>query len=181
MPHQCLKCGHVFQEGSPQLLKGCPNCGGNRFFYTKKPLDENQRKNKSEEVSKDINNAIMKIIEENAQTVDKTGDWINIKPTQVSKVLKKELSKNKNSEQKMVTDIEKLTNEEYRRKKIEEVMASVNSRDKPETIYINKPGDYIIDLKGLMEEEPIVIQKDGSYTIHLPSVFKAASKKKQRR
>ncbi|MEA2055536.1 MAG: Zn-ribbon containing protein, partial [Candidatus Thermoplasmatota archaeon] len=27
MPHQCLKCGKIFEEGSTQLLKGCPDCG----------------------------------------------------------------------------------------------------------------------------------------------------------
>ena len=40
MPHQCLKCGKIFEEGSAQLLKGCTECGGNRFFFTKEPLDE---------------------------------------------------------------------------------------------------------------------------------------------
>ncbi|MCK5113076.1 MAG: hypothetical protein KAQ84_05980, partial [Thermoplasmatales archaeon] len=43
---------------------------------------------------------------------------------------------------------------------------------------IEKPGKYSIDIKGLLEEEPIIIQKDGSYTIHLPSVFKMIDKKK---
>jgi len=43
MPHQCLKCGTVFEEGSAQLLKGCPDCGGNRFFFTKEALNEKQR------------------------------------------------------------------------------------------------------------------------------------------
>ena len=37
MPHQCLKCGKIFEEGSTQLLKGCPDCDGNRFFFTKEP------------------------------------------------------------------------------------------------------------------------------------------------
>ena len=43
MPHQCLKCGKIFEEGSAQLLKGCPDCSGNRFFFTKEPLNEEQR------------------------------------------------------------------------------------------------------------------------------------------
>ena len=50
--------------------------------------------------------------------------------------------------------------------------------DAPETIDIEKPGKYRIDLKGLLEEEPIIIQKDGSYMIHLPSVFKMIDKEK---
>ena len=48
----------------------------------------------------------------------------------------------------------------------------------PETIDIERSGKYSIDLKGLLEEEPIIIQKDGSYTIHLPSLFKMIDKEK---
>ncbi|MCK5301279.1 MAG: hypothetical protein KAJ21_05185, partial [Thermoplasmatales archaeon] len=44
---------------------------------------------------------------------------------------------------------------------------------------IEKPGKYVIDIKGLLEEEPIIIQKDGTYTIHLPSIFKMLDKEKQ--
>jgi len=55
MPHQCLKCGRIFEEGSSQLLKGCSDCGGNRFFFTKKPLDEKERNSIIEEVGQDIN------------------------------------------------------------------------------------------------------------------------------
>ena len=59
MPHQCLKCGRIFEEGSSQLLMGCPDCGGNRFFYTKKPLDEEERNIISSEVNKDLTSKIM--------------------------------------------------------------------------------------------------------------------------
>ena len=59
MPHQCLKCGRVFEDGSPQLLKGCPDCGGNRFFFTKKPLDEKERTIISQKVNRDITEKII--------------------------------------------------------------------------------------------------------------------------
>ena len=51
--------------------------------------------------------------------------------------------------------------------------------DTPETIDIEKPGKYNIDIKGLLEEEPIIIQKDGSYTIHLPSIFEMVGKERK--
>ena len=54
MPHQCLKCGFVFEEGSSQLLKGCPGCGGNRFFFTKQPLNELERDVMSKEIGQDL-------------------------------------------------------------------------------------------------------------------------------
>jgi len=33
MPHQCTNCGHVFEDGSKEMLSGCPDCGGNKFQY----------------------------------------------------------------------------------------------------------------------------------------------------
>jgi predicted nucleic acid-binding Zn-ribbon protein len=34
MPHQCTTCGHAFDDGSKEMLGGCPDCGGNKFqFY----------------------------------------------------------------------------------------------------------------------------------------------------
>ena len=36
MPHQCVKCGNLFEDTSQELLKGCGKCGGKFFFYVKK-------------------------------------------------------------------------------------------------------------------------------------------------
>jgi hypothetical protein len=33
MPHQCTDCGRTFDDGSKQMLSGCPDCGGNKFQY----------------------------------------------------------------------------------------------------------------------------------------------------
>ena len=52
MPHQCLQCGTIFDDGSSQLLKGCPDCGGKRFFYTKTPLPGEQRVEIQEELGR---------------------------------------------------------------------------------------------------------------------------------
>ncbi|MFH1769951.1 MAG: Zn-ribbon containing protein [archaeon] len=35
MPHQCVKCGTLYDDGSGEILKGC-TCGGKLFFYIKK-------------------------------------------------------------------------------------------------------------------------------------------------
>ena len=176
MPHQCLKCGLVFEEGSAQLLKGCPECGGNRFFFTKEPLDEQQRSEITEKVGKDINSAIMDLMDTHGEgVVDKSGNWVKIKPKDVRKAMEKHLGK-----EKIVPDskenIEIITDDEYRKEAIEKVEAETEKTPTPETIDIEKPGKYNIDLKGLLEEEPIIIQKDGSYTIHLPSIFKMINK-----
>lgn len=179
MPHQCLKCGKIFEEGSAQLLKGCPDCSGNRFFFTKEPLDEKQRAAITEEVGKDINSAIMNLMgSEGENLIEKQGDWVKIKPKDVRKVIKKHLTKEKRKESEKKEDIDILTDDDYRSEKIEEIQAQSDYSDKPETINIERPGSYKIDLKGLLEEEPIIIQKDGSYTIHLPSLFKMINSEK---
>jgi predicted nucleic acid-binding Zn-ribbon protein len=33
MPHQCTNCTRVFDDGSKEMLSGCPDCGGNKFQF----------------------------------------------------------------------------------------------------------------------------------------------------
>lgn len=48
MPHQCVSCGKMFDDGSKEILHGCPRCGGKLFFYIKedrlKEMEEEQKK-----------------------------------------------------------------------------------------------------------------------------------------
>lgn len=40
MPHQCVRCGNFYDDGSNEILKGC-KCGGKLFFFVKKErMDE---------------------------------------------------------------------------------------------------------------------------------------------
>ena len=179
MPHQCLKCGRVFEEGSSELLRGCPDCGGNRFFFTKKPLNEDERNSITREVGKDINSVIIDLIGGgDRDIVDKSGNWVTIKPKEIRKVVEQHLSETKKIPPEKKEDIDLITDDEYRKAAIEKIESEAEESDAPETIDIEKPGRYKIDLKGLLEEEPIIIQKDGSYTIHLPSIFKMIDKEK---
>jgi predicted nucleic acid-binding Zn-ribbon protein len=178
MPHQCLKCGKIFEEGSSQLLKGCPDCSGNRFFFTKQPLGEKERQKITDKVGKDINSAILDLIgKKDGNVVDKSGNWIKIKSKDVKKALKQHLDQQYISPDSK-EEIDIITDETYRKTAIEKAEAESEISKKPETIDIEKTGTYKIDLKGLLEEEPIIIQKDGSYTIHLPSLFKMIDKEK---
>ncbi|MBN2734280.1 MAG: Zn-ribbon domain-containing protein [Methanomicrobiaceae archaeon] len=65
MPHKCTQCGREFKEGSTEILKGCPSCGGKKFFYIKK-----------DDIHKDIleEKSIKKIAEEKKEEI------IEIKP-----------------------------------------------------------------------------------------------------
>ncbi len=174
MPHQCLKCGRIFEEGSSQLLRGCSDCGGNRFFFTKQPLDKNERDVISKEVNRDITTRIMdSLVEKNKEKLNKSGKWVSIKPKEIRKIIEGKINEEEKTESKSEEPeaIEPI-DDEYRKSVIEKIKAEVDEHVSPETIEIEKPGKYSIDLKGLLENEPIIIQKDGTYTIHLPSVFK---------
>lgn len=35
MPHQCVRCGKLYEEGSKEILQGC-SCGAKLFFFIKK-------------------------------------------------------------------------------------------------------------------------------------------------
>ena len=177
MPHQCLKCGKVFDEGSLQLLKGCPDCQGNRFFFTKQPLDEQQRNQISKELTKDdITSQITDIIKEkDRELFDKAGKWVTVKPKDLRKMMEHihETTKNDTEKRKNLTVLD----EEYRRVRLEQLKQEQEDSDAPETIGVERPGTYKIDVKGLLEQEPVIINRDGSYTIHLPSIFKMRGKK----
>jgi predicted nucleic acid-binding Zn-ribbon protein len=47
----------------------------------------------------------------------------------------------------------------------------------PEVIHMIEPGVYEIDLERLLDRSPIIVNRDGTYLIHLPSVFKGSRKR----
>jgi uncharacterized protein len=36
MPHKCVRCGKLIDDGSREILSGCGSCGGKLFFFIKK-------------------------------------------------------------------------------------------------------------------------------------------------
>ena len=53
MPHQCVKCGTLFDDGSSAILKGCTNCSAKLFFYIKEDNLEKAKQRTSELSTKD--------------------------------------------------------------------------------------------------------------------------------
>lgn len=43
MPHQCVRCGCLYDDGAKEILKGC-SCGAKLFFYIKKSALEKKKK-----------------------------------------------------------------------------------------------------------------------------------------
>ncbi len=64
MPHQCVKCGEFYPDGSQDLLKGC-SCGGRFFFFIKEKDLEDAKKvtvGLSDEDKQQIESDVLEII-----------------------------------------------------------------------------------------------------------------------
>ena len=48
MPHQCVRCNKIYDDGASDILKGC-SCGGRVFFFIKK-----ERLNKDKKVAEKL-------------------------------------------------------------------------------------------------------------------------------
>lgn len=59
--------------------------------------------------------------------------------------------------------------------------APIKKRDDKAVISIVETGVYEIDVEKLLDDDPIVIEKDGSYLLHLPSIFREGRDKKKDR
>lgn len=66
MPHQCVRCGTFYDDGSEEIIKGC-KCGGKLFFYIKKSRIEeakkeveiiNLSKKEKKQIEKDVYNIL---------------------------------------------------------------------------------------------------------------------------
>jgi len=58
MPHRCVRCGTLYDDGSSQILKGC-SCGAKLFFFVKKEALQ-----KSEEITRKLSEKEKKQIEQ---------------------------------------------------------------------------------------------------------------------
>ncbi|MBN2368045.1 hypothetical protein JXC34_03425 [Candidatus Woesearchaeota archaeon] len=61
MPHQCVRCGTFYEDGSKEILSGCTRCKGRLFFFVKQArLEEMQNaayklsKKEKEQIEKDV-------------------------------------------------------------------------------------------------------------------------------
>jgi predicted nucleic acid-binding Zn-ribbon protein len=131
----------------------------------------------SKEIGQDLTTRIMELaVEKHKDTLKGTEAWITLKPKDLRKMIEDQIEVKK--PEKEITQAEPISDDE-RKAIIDKIKAEADHSDSPETIGVEQPGKYNIDLKGLLEKEPIVIQKDGTYTIHLPSLFKMREEKKK--
>ena len=73
MPHQCVRCNTLYQDGSQEILKGC-SCGARLFFYIKKKDIEEGKElinNLTEEDKKNIEEDVTEIMHIKNEEEDK--------------------------------------------------------------------------------------------------------------
>ncbi|MBI4447404.1 hypothetical protein HY643_00335 [Candidatus Woesearchaeota archaeon] len=75
MPHQCVRCGKLYDDGSKELLQGC-TCGGRFFFYVKpkhieeaKEIAETLTQEDKEQIEKDVMEIVGPSLEEDDSPV----------------------------------------------------------------------------------------------------------------
>jgi len=49
MPHSCVHCSQLYDDGSEEVLKGCSKCGGKFFFYISRERYERLLEGKEKE------------------------------------------------------------------------------------------------------------------------------------
>lgn len=80
MPHQCLKCGLLFHEGTTTILRGCPECRGTRFFFTQEPLTSTERENLLQSSEVTLREAVEKLVAQAKEgALSPNGvDWVEV-------------------------------------------------------------------------------------------------------
>lgn len=183
MPHQCLKCGKVYPTGSTELLNGCQQCGGKKFFYTELPLSAEERAQLTKKANEDIRGLVRELLLRRGsgsssvdQLVEESKDgWIQLKIDE-SKT-EKIITEFKTSLSTVVAPPSPIKVFEppkppkplpkLRLRKSPEIKVKLY----PEVINIVEPGVYEIDIERLLDRAPVIVHKHGVYLIHLPSLF----------
>lgn len=75
MPHQCVRCGTFYDDGSKEILTGCA-CGSKLFFYVRKErleqakeISVNLTKEEKKQIEKDVYNIMGREAEEDKPVI----------------------------------------------------------------------------------------------------------------
>lgn len=63
MPHRCMNCGKMYDDGSDELIDGC-NCGSSLFMYEKEAGEKEMSEEEREEVTEEIEEMAREGVEE---------------------------------------------------------------------------------------------------------------------
>ncbi|WP_122090741.1 Zn-ribbon domain-containing protein [Halalkalicoccus subterraneus] len=150
MPHQCTECGHTFEDGSKEMLSGCPECGGNKFQFLPDGAESDAKPETSDEPRADPSAADDR--EDRAQADARS-----------SVVDADELP---SSEPDAGSEPDEATSD------LSELREELN--DQFESIRIVDHGQYELNLMELYKREEFIIalQENGRYVIEVPESFR---------
>jgi predicted nucleic acid-binding Zn-ribbon protein len=225
MPHQCIQCGNVIPSGSPQILQGCSQCGGKKFYFTSEALSQDERDRMMRRADQDINellDGVFKKEKELAEALEKGGlleeEWVKVTPAPTEdggEVIIEGAGDPEKTGEGTGADGKGAGEEGTGHKAVRPVRVAVSKKVRlsarpgpssappgegaiapggpagrsgkargikpqlsPEVIHMIEPGVYEIDLEGLLDKSPMIVNRDGTYLIHLPSVMPTAKRKK---
>ncbi|MBR9706276.1 hypothetical protein GOV14_04525 [Candidatus Pacearchaeota archaeon] len=133
MPHQCTKCGVIYKDASPEILKGC-SCGSKFFYYIKQEaLDK-----KKETVDEQLFDALPQDIQDKITELDKADkDQIERDIREITGLNDEEMEK------PVILDLESV--KVISPGKFEIDVVNLFNKKRP-LIYKLEEGKYIIDL-----------------------------------
>lgn len=144
MPHKCTHCEKIFEDGSPEILKGCPACGGKKFLYVKedRPVDQLEEKPAPVAVAE---------VKSPAGMIEELGD-----------------------DQETVAE-ETVPMRPAHKEREKDIF------DRLESISINGPGSYEINIEKLAQNGGVVLGlgKEGQYAVDILSMGKFRKKDKK--
>ncbi len=194
MPHQCTECARVFDDGSKEMLSGCPDCGGNTFQYyssaadaTPEQPDEGatppDRPGEST-VARTVGNAATTV----RDLVGSGGPGVDDDPTPAHEDAAQASARSElvspedlpaaatqppTSRPTPVMDertdpSDEPSSDADERPDLSELRAELN--DQFESIKVVEPGQYELNLMSLYDREEYIIalREDGKYTIQVP-------------
>lgn len=75
MPHQCVRCGEMYDDGAAEILQGCP-CGSKLYFYIRKEKLEEAKnmaiglsKKDKQQIEKDVFDIIGDSVKDGDDTI----------------------------------------------------------------------------------------------------------------
>ena len=188
MPHECVSCGDVFDDGSDEVFDGCPSCGGTKFFYVKEVAASETQSSEDVSASPDGDEST----DPTSEAVPDTDEPETVAETQTGSGddrgiveadseyerafggrLEEKDEPDELDETDETDDLKEVGGSDaaagFRRARADEARDEL--MDQFETIRIVEPGSYELNLMNLYEEDEkiIALQEDGRYQVSLPT------------
>ncbi|MFB6253589.1 MAG: Zn-ribbon domain-containing protein [Halobacteriaceae archaeon] len=175
MPHQCTNCGHIFPDGSKEMLSGCPECGGNKFQFLPEGVSdetelstEPQSPDRDQSMTERVGRAAASVKDLVGSDEERTNQ--SMEDTAQSEARSEVVDDHPPRSSGNVKEVQEPTGDES--PDLSSLREELN--DQFESIRIIEPGQYELNLMELYnrEEYIIALQENGRYMIEVPDTWK---------